>query len=181
MDTSRRDWILGTIGLAAWAEVASAQDHAHQALANQTQTFEYFDSDTARDVAALAAQIMPSDDGPGAAEAGVVYFIDRALMTFESDKQPLYRTGLADLAERRKRLSPDSANFAALAREQQIELIRSIEASEFFAVLRIHTLLGYLGNPSYGGNRAKAGWNYIGFDDQMAWEHPFGYYDGEAK
>ena len=181
METSRRDWILGTIGLAAWSEIAAAQEHAHQAVASDDRTFEFFEPDAAREIAALAAQIVPSDDGPGATEAGVVYFIDRALKTFEADKQPLYRTGLADLQDRRRKLFPDSTSIAALARAQQVELIRSIETSEFFGVLRIHTLLGWLGNPSYRGNRDKVGWTYIGFQDRMRWELPFGYYDAEAK
>ncbi len=31
--------------------------------------------------------------------------------------------------------------------------------------------------PSYGGNRDKAGWHLIGFDDRHFWQPPFGYYD----
>ncbi|PYT19675.1 MAG: hypothetical protein DMG57_44565 [Acidobacteria bacterium] len=34
-------------------------------------------------IAAIANQIIPSNDGPGAREAGVIYFIDRALSTFD--------------------------------------------------------------------------------------------------
>ncbi len=42
----------------------------------------YFTLDHARILAAAAARLIPSDEtGPGAAEAGVVYFIDRQLGT----------------------------------------------------------------------------------------------------
>ena len=181
MDFSRRDWLFGTIGMAAWAEIAAAQEHAHQAVANSSPTFAFFDPKTAAEVAALAARIVPSDDGPGATEGGAVYFIDRALSTFDTDKQALYRTGLADLQERCKKLFPDSTSIAGLKPQQQDELLRSIETSEFFGLLRMHTVLGFLADPSYGGNRNKVGWSYIGFDDRMSWQPPFGYYDAEGK
>jgi hypothetical protein len=51
------------------------------------------------------------------------------------------------------------------------------ETAGFFELLRTHTLYGFLGNPSYGGNRDRAGWKLIGFEDRMAYQPPFGYYD----
>ena len=53
--------------------------------------------------------------------------------------------------------------------------------NDFFELLRTHTLYGFVGNPSYGGNRDRVGWKLIGFEDRMAYQPPFGYYDGEAK
>ncbi len=41
-------------------------------------------------------------------------------------------------------------------------------------------LLGFLGDPSYGGNRDHVGWRHIGFDDRMAFTPPFGFYDAET-
>ena len=181
MDLTRRDWLFGTLGLATWADILEAQQHAHQALAVGSQSFAFFDPETAREVAALAARIVPSDDGPGATEAGAVYFIDRVLKTFESDKQALYRTDLSDLQERRKKVFPDSSSIASLKPGEQDQLLRAIETTEFFAILRLHTVAGFLGDPSYGGNRNKVGWKYIEFEDRMSWEPPFGYYDREAK
>jgi gluconate 2-dehydrogenase gamma chain len=181
MDLSRRDWLYGVIGLATWADILEAQQHAHQALAVGSPSLAFFDPETAREVAALAARIVPSDDGPGATEAGAVYFIDRALKTFEADKQAIYRAGLNDLEERRKRLFPDSSSIASLKPEQQDQLLRAVETTEFFNLFRLHTVAGFLSDPSYGGNRNKAGWTYIEFEDRMSWAPPFGYYDGEAK
>ncbi len=181
MDFSRRDWIFGSLGSLAMASIASAQEHAHQAVLEPNAVkFEFFDSRDAAEIAAIAAQILPSDDGPGATEAGVIYFIDRALTSFDQDKQDVYRNGLRDIENIRKRMFPPAESITSLSNQQQIELIRSIEKSDFFEVIRVHTLLGFLGNPSYGGNRGKVGWIYIGFEDRMAFEPPFGYYDAEA-
>ena len=141
--------------------------------------FETLDPGTAADIAAIASQILPSDDGPGAAEAGVVYFIDRALGTFDAGRREEYQKGMAAVQDKRRALFPDSTNVASLPPAKQIELIRAIEATEFFELLRTHTLMGFLGNPSYGGNRDKVGWKYIDFDDRMAFQPPFGYYDAE--
>lgn len=182
MSYSRRDWILGTLGSTAWAAIAAAQEHAKQSIEQpETTKFGFFDPSAAADVAAITAQILPSHDGPGAAEAGVIYFIDRAVTTFDADQQDAYRKGLADLSERRKKMFPASVSIAELSSNQQIALLTAIEKSDFFEMVRVHTMLGFLGNPSYGGNRGGVGWQYIGFDDRMAWAPPFGYYDAEAK
>jgi gluconate 2-dehydrogenase gamma chain len=142
--------------------------------------FKFFDRATAEEVSANAAQILPSTDGPGATEAGVIFFIDHALKTFDADKAQIYRGGMAELQRVREKMFPASASMAELSGEQQIELVRAIEKSEFFELVRTQTLLGFLGNPSYGGNRNEVGWKYIGFEDRMTWEPPFGYYDAET-
>ena len=170
------------MGAATWTAIASARDYAHEAVREAIRVkFEFFDTSSANEVAAIASLILPSDDGPGAKEAGVIFFIDRALKTFDSDKQDLYSKGLAKLQKIRATMFPRSPSIAGLTHAQQLEFVRAIEKSDFFEIIRIHTLLGFLGPPSYGGNRDKAGWNYIGFEDRMSWKPPFGYYDREAK
>lgn len=181
MKLTRRDWILGSLGVAAWSAIASAQQHAHQSVGDSSATFEYFDPATAAEVSAIAARIVPSDDGPGATEAGAVYFIDRALKTFAADKQGTYRDGLADLGARRRKMFPEAASFTAQTPAQQDQLLHEIEKGEFFALVRVHTVLAWLASPEYGGNRNGVGWKYIGFDDAGSFEPPFGYYDAEAK
>jgi gluconate 2-dehydrogenase gamma chain len=171
MDSTRRNWILGSFGSVAFAAIAAAHEHAHQAVTTKTpQKFDFFNPQQAADVEAIAAQILPSEDGPGAREAGVIYFIDRALTTFDTDKQDIYRKGLAEIHGISKR-----------SHSEQLETVRSIEKSEFFEEVRIHTLLGFLGSPTYGGNRNQVGWKYIHFEDRMSWQPPFGYYDAEVK
>ena len=85
------------------------------------------------------------------------------------------------LQQKRKELFRQSTTIASLTAQQQIALIRTIEASDFFELLRTHTVLGFLGNPSYGGNRAETGWKQIGFEAQPAYQPPFGYYDAQES
>ena len=180
MDVSRRGWVLG-FGLTTLAEIAAAQQHAHEAVqAGASSKLGILDAAMAADLEALTAQIIPSDDGPGAREAGVIYFIDRALGTFEADKRDAYEAGIKEIHTARLKLFPNSHSVAALTVPQQIQLLRAVEKSAFFDLLRTHTILGFVGSPSYGGNRGKVGWKHIGFDDRMSFQPPFGYYDAEA-
>jgi gluconate 2-dehydrogenase gamma chain len=175
---TRRAWILGSLAASAWPAIAAAQQHAHQVVASDSATaLEYFDAPTGRDVTAITALIIPSDDGPGAVECGAVYFIDRALKTFAADQRVTYRDGLVDLRARGERMFPGAAPFPDLTPSQQSRLLRSIETTNFFATIRQHTVMAWLGNPEYGGNRGGVGWKYIGFDDQGAFTPPFGFYD----
>jgi gluconate 2-dehydrogenase gamma chain len=168
--------------MAALPEVLSAFEHAHGAAASRSDAhLEILDSASAREIEAIAAQIIPSTDGPGAREAGVIFFIDRALSTFAASDREAYHKGMAQLQGRRKELFPDSSSIASLTDEQQVALVRTIENSEFFELIRTHTVLGFLGNPSYGGNRNQVGWEQIGFDARMAYQPPFGYYDAQPN
>jgi gluconate 2-dehydrogenase gamma chain len=179
---TRREWILGSFAASTWPAIAAAQQHAHGAIATgSAPALEHFDAATARDVAAITARIIPSDDGPGAIESGAVYFIDRALKTFAAVQQSTYQEGLADLQARREKLFPGSASFAELSTSQQARLLRSIETTDFFALVRQHTVLAWLGSPEYGGNRGGVGWKYIGFDDRGSFTPPFGFYDASMK
>jgi gluconate 2-dehydrogenase gamma chain len=185
MQSTRRLWLSQCVGLAALvdisgADIAAAQQHAHEAVQSSTPPpFQTLDPALSTEIDAIASQIVPSTDGPGAHEAGVVYFIDRALSTFDANLLGAYRTGMAQVQQKRKELFPGSAGIATLAAEKQIQLIHAIETTEFFELLRTHTLYGFLGNPSYGGNRDRVGWKLIGFEDRMAYQPPFGYYDAK--
>jgi gluconate 2-dehydrogenase gamma chain len=183
MQSTRRLWLSQCVGIAALVdigpEVAAAQQHARQAVqASTPPPFQTLDSATAAEIDAIVSQIVPSTDGPGAHEAGVVYFIDRALATFDADLRESYRAGMAGVQQKRKQMFPDSSGIAALTNQQRIQLIQAIESTDFFELLRTHTLYGFLGSPSYGGNRDGVGWKLIGFEDRMAYQPPFGYYDG---
>jgi gluconate 2-dehydrogenase gamma chain len=102
MQSTRRLWLSQCVGVAALAEVASAQQHAHEAAQSSTPPpFQTLDAVTAAELDAITSQIIPSTDGPGAHEAGIVYFIDRALAPFDSDLRESYRTGMARPVSRR--------------------------------------------------------------------------------
>lgn len=163
------------LAMACWSEVLRAQQQ------QGTPKFRYFDEATAYEIETIAAQIIPDDGTPGAREAGVIWFIDGALAGYDRDKQDLYRKGLAAAQARRLELFPASTSIAGLSAAQQIELLKSVEKSEFFAQVRVHSVLGFLGHPKYGGNRDMAGWKVIGFEHRMAYQPPFGYYDAEAS
>jgi gluconate 2-dehydrogenase gamma chain len=181
MESTRREWFSTCLAMLAWPEVLSAQQHAQTAAESATPRFETLDAGAAAEIEALAAQIIPSSGGPGAREAGVIYFIDRALSTFAADQRDAYRTGLAELQQKRKELFPDSTTIASLTNKQQMSLIKAIEESDFFELLRTHTVLGFLGNPTYGGNRGQVGWTQIGLEDRMTYQPPFGYYDAQEN
>ncbi|MEX2048916.1 MAG: gluconate 2-dehydrogenase subunit 3 family protein [Gemmatimonadota bacterium] len=153
-----------------------------QACAREVQPDDPFAILTDREAAdldALAARIVPSDDTPGAREAGVVRFADRALGTFLSDMLTVVRDGLADLAQRATNAAGASATFTSLTLEQQDALVSVIETerADFFFVARTLAVLCLVSNPEYGGNQDLTGWRLIGFEEQYAYQPPFGFYD----
>jgi gluconate 2-dehydrogenase gamma chain len=187
--TSRRSMLAATVsGLSSiwlatrWPGIVAAQEHAHTvAKSGRATTFGFFSPDQAVEIESIAAQIIPKDDTPGAREAGTIYFIDRALMTFERDQQPAYTQGLNDLREKTRELFRDADKFSGLNPAQQVQVLTAIEKTPFFGLVRLHTIVGFFANPEYGGNQDKIGWNLIGFEDKFAWQPPFGHYDRESK
>jgi gluconate 2-dehydrogenase gamma chain len=186
-DVSRRLFLIRSLtGVSsAWLalrlpEIIAAQEHAHHAALSEAPTkFEFFTPEQAAEVEAMAAQIIPTDDTPGAREARVIYFIDRALTTFDKDKQQLYVKGLSQLQAKQKKMFKNSAKFSSLNSEQQIKVLKAIEKQAFFETVRVHTIMGFFADPSYGGNYDKVGWKLIGFKDDFYFKPPFGYYDRE--
>jgi len=136
----------------------------------------------ARAMKALAARILPSDDGtPGAEELGVVYFIDRALGTPNFSTQlPLVRTGLADL-DTSARDAGERSGFAALTSQRQIRIIQRIDHTPFFAAARALVVIGAFADPTYGGNRGGAGWKMLGIEHGISFSAPFGWYDANPE
>jgi len=98
-ELSRRNFLLraGT-GISAawisanWPALLSASKHAHNAaVAAKPPKLEFFTPEQATEIDAISARIIPTDELPGAREAGVLYFIDRGLATFSADDQKTYR------------------------------------------------------------------------------------------
>jgi gluconate 2-dehydrogenase gamma chain len=167
--------------LALWPQIAFALEHARAARDRDRAEWKTLDSDSAREIETLACAIIPSDEGPGAREAGVIYFIDQALASFGADDLPQFRSGLAEIRKKQRELFPAATSIAALDNTQLTALMRALEHTDFFELLRTYTVYGYLGNPSYGGNRDRVGWVQIGFEHQMSYSYPFGFYDAEIK
>lgn len=173
---------LGTAWVATrWPAIVAAHEYAQRVAGSGQPAFQFFSPEQAVEVEAMTAQIIPTDDTPGAREARVIYFIDRALTTFERDKQPLYQKGLAELPAKARQLFPGQHRFAELSPARQVQVLTTIEKSEFFEIVRVHTIAGFFANPEYGGNRDQIGWKLIGFEDRGVYEPPFGYYDREEN
>jgi len=189
-ELSRRQFIAAAGGsiAAAWLaaearDLLAAGEHAARA-ARETPPppFQVLTADQAADLEAFTAQIVPTDDTPGAREARVVYFIDKSLATFAKDQRPMFEKGIKDLRTRAAKVNRTAKSFAALTDAQQVAIITALEKekSEFFELARGATIAGMLSNPEYGGNFNKAGWKMIGFDDRFSWIAPFGWYDTNA-
>jgi hypothetical protein len=63
--------------------------------------------------------------------------------------------------------------------DEQTAYLLHMQHEPFFGGMRFLTVLGLLALPSYGGNAGKLGWKLVGFNDQHAWQPPFGHYDAE--
>ena len=174
MSDSRRNFLLKSFSAssAAWlianwpAQVAAAE--AAQKLGN----FTFFTRAQAAEIDAMAAQIYPTTDTPGAREAQVVYFIDLALVTFAADRQAIYTRGFDELAVKTGRRP-----LGSLPVTEQIAILTGIETTPFFRNVRDHTIMGMFSAPQHGGNFGKIGWKQIGFDDSLNFRAPFGAYD----
>lgn len=184
-DVSRRAFLQamgGALGVSLlalnWSEVANAAHDAHVAAQTPGGAAPAFLTGAeAADVEAIAAQIIPSDGTPGAREAGVIHFIDRALATCFTRMDDNFRAQLAAFQAACHARYPDAASFAALSSDQQIEFLKTVDQTPFFGSMKLLTLLGMFTMPAYGGNRDAAGWKLIGFEDLHAFQPPFGYYD----
>ena len=183
---SRREFLATATGMAgaSWMALnAPVLMAAAEAATAQLASGSEWTTITAKEAEALAAvvdQIIPPDETPGAAELGVVNFIDQALNGFRSGNLGMIREGLAALDARAVETFAGSTGFAALTFEQQTGLLQQIEDSPFFGTMIFLTHCGLFAMPSWGGNRNKGGWALIGFDDRFAWQPPFGYYDAQA-
>jgi gluconate 2-dehydrogenase gamma chain len=176
----------GTAG-AAWLAVDpqllhAALEHARQTVATPPPyRFAALTAAQAAGLEAVAMRIMPSDGTPGAKEAGVIHFMDKALSTYAADRKAPVLAGLADLNRRAVAKWPGTTSFAGLAPERQDELLRSLEKSDFFREVRDAAVIGMFANPSYGGNQNLVGWKLLGFQAHGIYQPPFGYYDAEAR
>jgi gluconate 2-dehydrogenase gamma chain len=178
---------------AHWPAIVAAAERAHQAAKSSAPPkFQFFTPEEAVEIDAITARIIPSDETPGAREAGVVYFIDRALTTFAADDQKTYREGLPGLQLRVRELFPSVEKFSSATPEQQDQILHSLDeqtgparrhsrsdgaSSSFFQAVRVHTIVAFLVDPDSGGNRDGVGWKVIGREPEHIFQPPFGYYD----
>jgi gluconate 2-dehydrogenase gamma chain len=90
---------------------------------------QYLNGLEARTVEAIAERIIPGDaENAGATEAGVVYYIDRAIAGFSTNLQRAYRLGLRELEA--FCAHEHSAQFVDLTPEQQDGVVRLLLGPE---------------------------------------------------
>jgi len=119
----------------------------------------------ARTLAALCDQIIPADDFPSASQVGVVNYIDNQLARHYRLHRAAYRDGLETIDS----MSRDRFGiaFADATPAQQLQIALGLEKqhSDFFDLVREHTMEGYYGAPRHGGNRDEVSWRMLGLDD----------------
>ncbi len=187
---SRRDFVagisaLGTVWLTAAACARDEQKAAAPAMLHPAATeapvpppqLRHFSKDQAAEIEAVTARIIPTDDTPGAREAGVVYFVDNTLTTFAKDQVPLFDQGLRDLAKAVTTKHGAAAKFSTLTPAQQDAILHGLEKTPFFGALRFATIAGFLALPKYGGNKDYMGWAFVGQEHAFEQKPPFGWYD----
>ena len=151
-----------------------------QALTSSHKTFT---NEEFAIVAAAAERILPKDEDVGALDCNVPDYIDRVLQTPQlSQMKEQFVPGVMALNRRAQRLV--KTNFVAATAAQQDQVLTSFKNSgertgenKFYEILVVLTLEGYLGDPSYGGNKDRAGWGVVGFKyvDHMPADPKAGY------
>ena len=186
MTQSRREFLAGLSALSAvWLTGAAAcrdaapdaETHAPAADSDASSSFVHFSAEDAADVEAITARIFPTDETPGAREAGCVYFIDRSFTTFAADQADFFAEGLASLNKSVAKAHGARTRFASLSDTEQDALLRGIEDTEFFGAVRFATIAGMFALPKYGGNRGYIGWQMVDQQSVMEYQPPFGWYD----
>lgn len=132
--------------------------------------------DEAATLAAACDQIIPPDQDPGAAQAGVVRFIDRQLATRQKGDLRAWQQAIRALDATAVR--GHGRPFAELTFETQLAVLRAVEdgsvdradwtdadPTRFFATLRRYTMMGFYADPRHGGNRDRVAWMMLGIPD----------------
>ncbi len=138
-----------------------------------TTGLTFFFLDEGETVEAMVARIVPGDESdPGAREADVLTYIDRALSGAYRDWQAAYREGIRALNA--YTVGKYGRNFGQLADSDQDVVIAALErgsvasidasgGTQFFQMVWAHTIEGMFCDPTYGGNRNAVGWKLLGY------------------
>ena len=159
-------------------------------------SLRFFDEQEALAISAATARIFPSDaKGPGAAEAGVVIYIDRQLAgPYGRDRyrytQGPFEDGVPEQGYQGKATPRDvyreglrvlGKEFDSLTAGEQDAKLRGIETTYFFRMLRQHTIEGMFSDPMHGGNADMIGWQLIGYPGPyMSWGEHIDQHYGKA-
>ena len=120
-------------------------------------------------LSAAVDRMLPRDEDPGALDANVPEYIDRMLQTENLQQmRSNFVPGVAALERRAQRMFKTS--FATATPAQQDELLTIFKNSpeksgeaHWYEMLVVLVMEGFLGDPSYGGNKGEVGWKLVGF------------------
>jgi gluconate 2-dehydrogenase gamma chain len=145
------------------------------ACRNKISRWRYLDEEEISILDAIVEQIIPTDDFPGGKWANVSNFIDKQLDSYYRKHQPAYREGLA--AFQKTVIQMKGKKFEELSFTEQTTILENMEArqlpgdywkdhlsSDFFNMLRQHSLQGFYGSPGHGGNRGYISYKMLGLD-----------------
>lgn len=166
---SRRQFLkYSALGIAGSSLLASCSQQPRS-------RWRFFTESEARLVDAVTEQIIPTDEFPGAIEAGCLNFIDKQLAGEYERFQSIYRYGLAHLED--MCMQEFQSSFVDLPWETQTTLLESLEAGtverslwpqvgpqDFFRVIRDHTMQGFYGSPRHGGNKNYLSYHMLDLD-----------------
>lgn len=182
---SRRD-ILRGVGIAGAAAVTApasllstpdAADAAPVAQAAQgaAAAREAYENLTAAEsdlLEAILDRLIPSDAlGPGAKEARVLHYIDRALGGALATSRPVYAAGLVALDGYAQKSR--GKRFLELSAADKDSVLMDLESgsvapgtfngssAQFFGLVLGHARQGMFGDPYYGGNANYVGWDLL--------------------
>jgi gluconate 2-dehydrogenase gamma chain len=160
----------GVLGSAAAPVTAEPLEPAQ--AAPRREAFENLTATEAELLDAIVDRLIPRDEhGPGARDARVVHYIDRALGGALAASRPQYAAGLASVD--RYATSSRGKRFLDLPDTDKDSVLIDVEtgaatgftgsSAQFFALLLNHTRQGMFGDPYYGGNANFAGWDLLGY------------------
>lgn len=164
-----------TVPMLAAAAGAASQAHA------QGAAFKTLSSAEARELAAVAARILPSTETPGANEAGVIHFMDQVLGEQMAGMRQHVAPALAAFQAGITERFDGVATFSALSETDQDSWLQDNDSTPLFSMVYPLTLMGFFAMSKYGGNKDNVGWDLINFDGHGAAVPPFGYYDAEYR
>lgn len=185
---SRRDFLRTTGVLAVGGGMALSLTGCREAAdsaAEAVRTGEgprVLTADEIRTLEAFSDRILPPDgDAPGAAAMGAVVFMDHYAAQSEEVLGAI-RHALEVIDGRVREVHPDVGGFADLDADARDAIVGGLEqdAPDAFWPLQTFTVIGTFAAPAQGGNKDKAGWALLGYDDRHMWQPPFGFYDAEA-
>jgi gluconate 2-dehydrogenase gamma chain len=163
----------GVLGAAAAMPVAARTQTARgEAEFAQLKELRALSPNQATTIGAFVERLIPSDaSGPGAREANVLRYIDRALAgdLFVFRSTYVAATQALDAYSQSKY----GADFAALTTDKQDAVLTDMDlnratgfnpnAKAVFELIRTHAVQGMFGDPAHGGNTGMVGWKLVRF------------------